>query len=86
VDDESIMKIMKDPATRNILVHPDRPGVTWIDFERAEFLRPRVALGNLCPNRKRKLGRAQKGGTAHCGKNYKASINNRAKASSRSDP
>ncbi|OBT57881.1 hypothetical protein VE04_02107 [Pseudogymnoascus sp. 24MN13] len=25
-----------DPAARNILVHRDRPGITWIDFERAE--------------------------------------------------
>jgi len=44
------------PAARNILVHPDRSGITWIDFERAEFVRPRVVLGALSPNRKRKLG------------------------------
>ncbi|KFY83230.1 hypothetical protein V500_10127, partial [Pseudogymnoascus sp. VKM F-4518 (FW-2643)] len=43
-----------DPAARNILVHPDRPGITWIDFERAEFIRPRAVLGSLSPNRKRK--------------------------------
>jgi hypothetical protein len=33
-----------DPEARNILVHPDRPGITWIDFERAEFVRPRAVL------------------------------------------
>ncbi|KFZ01138.1 hypothetical protein V500_00875 [Pseudogymnoascus sp. VKM F-4518 (FW-2643)] len=44
-----------DPAARNILVHRDRPGITWIDFERAEFIRPRAVLGSLSPNRKRKV-------------------------------
>ena len=47
--------LQKDPAIRNILVHPDRPRTTWIDFERATFLSPRVALGSLSANRKRKL-------------------------------
>ena len=46
--------LQKDPAARNILVHPDRPGMTWIDFERAAFLSPRVALGSLSANRERK--------------------------------
>jgi hypothetical protein len=48
--------LQKDPAARNILVHPDRPGITWIDFERAVLLSPRVALSNLSANRKRKHG------------------------------
>jgi serine/threonine protein kinase len=47
--------LQKDPAARNILFHPDRPGITWIDFERATFLPPRVTLGSLCSNRKRKI-------------------------------
>jgi hypothetical protein len=47
--------LQKDPAARNILVHPDRPGMTWIDFEHAILLSPRVALGSLSANRKRKL-------------------------------
>jgi hypothetical protein len=47
--------LQKDPAARNILVHPDRPGMTWIDFERAALLSSRVTLGSLSPNRKRKL-------------------------------
>jgi hypothetical protein len=47
--------LQKDPAVRNILIHPDRPGITWIDFERAAFLSPRVALGSLSANRKRKF-------------------------------
>src|SRR4030088_1298968 len=46
--------LQKDARTPNILVHPDRPGITWIDFERAKLLSPRVALGNLSPNRKRR--------------------------------
>jgi hypothetical protein len=48
--------LQKDPRALNILVHPDRPGITWIDFERAELFSPRVALGNLSANRKRKHG------------------------------
>jgi hypothetical protein len=48
--------LQEDPAAQNILIYPDRPGMTWIDFERAKFVRPRVALGALSPNRKRKLG------------------------------
>ena len=47
--------LQKDPAARNILVHPDRPGMTWIDFERATLFSPRVTLGTLSANRKRKL-------------------------------
>jgi hypothetical protein len=47
--------LQKDFETRHILVHPDRPGMTWIDFERAALLSPRVALGSLSANRKRKL-------------------------------
>ncbi|KAH8587607.1 hypothetical protein B0O99DRAFT_556325 [Bisporella sp. PMI_857] len=47
--------LQKDPAARNILVHPDRLGTTWIDFERATFLPPRVILGSLSTNRKRKI-------------------------------
>ncbi|KFZ23916.1 hypothetical protein V502_01605, partial [Pseudogymnoascus sp. VKM F-4520 (FW-2644)] len=43
-----------DSEARNILVHPDRLGITWIDFERAEFIRPRAVLGSLSPNRKQK--------------------------------
>jgi len=46
--------LQKDPRAPNILVHPERPGITWIDFERAELFSPRVALGNLSVNRKRK--------------------------------
>lgn len=48
--------LQKDPAARNILAHPDRPGMTWIDFERATLFSPRVTLGNFSTNRKRKLG------------------------------
>ncbi len=48
--------LQEDPRARNILVHPDRPGTTWIDFERAAFISPRVILGSLSTNRKRKLG------------------------------
>ena len=48
--------LQKDPAARNILVHPDRPGMTWIDFERATLFSRRVTLGSLSANRKRKLG------------------------------
>jgi hypothetical protein len=47
--------LQKDFETRHILVHPDRPGMTWIDFERAELFSPRVTLGSLSANRKRKL-------------------------------
>jgi hypothetical protein len=47
--------LQKDPAARHILVHPDRPGMTWIDFERAVIFSPRVTLGSLSANRKRKL-------------------------------
>ncbi|KFZ13460.1 hypothetical protein V502_06597 [Pseudogymnoascus sp. VKM F-4520 (FW-2644)] len=62
-----------DPAARNILVHPDRPGITWIDFERDEFVRPRAVLGTLSPNRKRKVswpheegkGQYRKGSRTH---------------------
>jgi hypothetical protein len=50
-----------DSEARNILVHPDRLGITWIDFERAEFIRPRAVLGSLSPNRKRK----RKGSWSH---------------------
>ena len=39
-----------DPEARNILAHPDRPGITWIDFERAEFVCPRAVLGSLSLN------------------------------------
>jgi hypothetical protein len=60
-----------DPAARNILVHPDRPGITWIDFERAEFVRPRAVLGILSPNRKRKLGRSHEEGKCQNGKTSK---------------
>ncbi|OBT39801.1 hypothetical protein VE00_09662 [Pseudogymnoascus sp. WSF 3629] len=60
-----------DPAARNILVHPDRPGITWIDFERAEFVRPRAVLGILSPNRKRKLGRSHEEGKCQNGKSSK---------------
>lgn len=42
-----------DSTASNILAHPDRPGIIWIDFERAEFIRPRVVLGSLPSNRKR---------------------------------
>lgn len=45
----------KDPAARNILVHPDRPGITWIDFEHATLFSSRVILGSLSANRKRRL-------------------------------
>jgi hypothetical protein len=48
--------LQKDPAARNILVHPDRPGMTWIDFERATLFSPRVTLGSFSANGKRKLG------------------------------
>jgi hypothetical protein len=47
--------LQKDFETRHILVHPDRPGMTWIDFERAELFSPRVTLGSLSAHRKRKL-------------------------------
>ena len=47
--------LQKDPAVRNILVHPERRGTTWIDFERAVLVTPRVILGSLPINRKRKL-------------------------------
>ncbi|KFX95971.1 hypothetical protein V490_03607 [Pseudogymnoascus sp. VKM F-3557] len=60
-----------DPAARNVLVHPDRPGITWIDFERAEFVRPRAVLGILSPNRKRKLGRSHEEGKCQNGKSSK---------------
>ncbi|OAF57498.1 hypothetical protein VC83_04579 [Pseudogymnoascus destructans] len=60
-----------DPAARNILVHPDRPGITWIDFERAEFVHPRAVLGTLSPNRKRKLGWSHEEGKCENGKSSK---------------
>jgi hypothetical protein len=44
--------LQQDSAARSILVHPDRPGVTWIDFERAALFSPRMTLGSLSPNRK----------------------------------
>jgi hypothetical protein len=44
-----------DAEPRNILVHPDRPGITWIDFERAEVINSRAVLGSLAPNRRRKV-------------------------------
>jgi hypothetical protein len=47
--------LQKDSRAPNILVHPDRPGITWIDFERAELFSQRVTLGSLSANRKRKL-------------------------------
>jgi len=60
-----------DPAARNILVHPDRPGITWIDFERAEFVRPRAVLGTLSPNRKRKGSWSHEEGKCQYGKDSK---------------
>jgi hypothetical protein len=63
-----------DPAARNILVHPDRLGITWIDFERAEFVRPRAVLGTLSPNRKRKLGWSHEEGKCQHGKSSKAPL------------
>jgi hypothetical protein len=48
--------LQKDPTARNILVHPDRLGMTWIDFERTTLFSPRVTLGSLSANRKQKLG------------------------------
>ncbi|OBT50680.1 hypothetical protein VE04_09216 [Pseudogymnoascus sp. 24MN13] len=60
-----------DPVARNILVHPDRLGITWIDFERAEFVRPRAVLGILSPNRKRELGRSHEEGKCQNGKSSK---------------
>ncbi|KFY50792.1 hypothetical protein V495_00095 [Pseudogymnoascus sp. VKM F-4514 (FW-929)] len=42
-----------DSIASNVLAHPDRPGLIWIDFERAEFIPPREVLGSLSPNRKR---------------------------------
>jgi hypothetical protein len=56
--DEAIhqLGVLQDPAARNVLVHPDQPGIiTWIDFERATLFSPRVSLGSLSANRKRKL-------------------------------
>jgi hypothetical protein len=53
--------LQKDPAARNILLHPDRQRIIWHDFERAEIL-ARVVLGDLSPNRKRKLGSSQRSG------------------------
>ncbi|KFZ16906.1 hypothetical protein V502_04835 [Pseudogymnoascus sp. VKM F-4520 (FW-2644)] len=35
--DDPEQKSAGDPAARNILVHPDQPGITSIDFERAGF-------------------------------------------------
>ncbi len=49
-----------DPAARNILIRPDRPRITWIDFERAEFVHSRVVLGPSSPNQKRKLDKSHK--------------------------
>jgi hypothetical protein len=46
--------LQMDPRAPNILIHPDRPVITWIDFERAELSLPRVALGSLSANRRRK--------------------------------
>ncbi|KFX87744.1 hypothetical protein O988_09302 [Pseudogymnoascus sp. VKM F-3808] len=40
-----------DSEARNILVHPGRRETTWIDFERAEFVRPRAVLGTLSPRK-----------------------------------
>jgi hypothetical protein len=68
--------LQKDPAARNILVHPDRPGMTWIDFERATLFSPRVILGSLSANRKRKLG-------VHVGAKFPNSENACAKEISR---
>ena len=31
--------LQKDPAARNILVHPDRPGITWIDLNAQNYYR-----------------------------------------------
>lgn len=48
--------LQKDPVTRNILGHPDRPGTTWIDFERATLFSRRVTLGGLSANKRGSLG------------------------------
>ncbi|KFY17490.1 hypothetical protein V492_00644 [Pseudogymnoascus sp. VKM F-4246] len=68
-----IPRTLADDAicARNILVHPDRLGITWIDFERAEFVRPLAVLGILSPNRKRKLGRSHEEGKCQNGKSSK---------------
>ncbi|OBT43224.1 hypothetical protein VE00_06404 [Pseudogymnoascus sp. WSF 3629] len=60
-----------DPEARNILVHPDQPGITWIDFERAELVLPRAALGSLSPNRKRKVSWSHEEGKSQYGKDSK---------------
>jgi len=70
----SAASIAGGPGSRNILIHPDRPGMTWIDFERAAFLRPRVALGTLSPSRKRKFGWSHEEGKCQYGKSSKAPL------------
>jgi hypothetical protein len=47
--------LQKDSTARNIFVHPDRPGITLIDFECTTLFSPRMTLGSLSANRKRKL-------------------------------
>ncbi|TAQ85977.1 hypothetical protein B7494_g5705 [Chlorociboria aeruginascens] len=48
--------LQEDPAARNILVHPERPGITWIDFERAILVAPQMTLGSkLSLKKKQKL-------------------------------
>jgi hypothetical protein len=66
--------LQRDPVTRNILVHPDRSELTWIDFERAEIFPLRVPLGILSPNRKRKLGRDNDNAKCNLGKSTRASL------------
>ena len=46
--------MQKDPAARNILAHPDRPGMTWTDFERATLFTLQVTLGSLSANKIKK--------------------------------
>jgi hypothetical protein len=49
-----------ESIARHVLIHPDRTGIAWIDFERAKFFSPRVALRSLSANRKRKFGKGGK--------------------------
>lgn len=54
-----------DSIPSNVLVHPDRPGIIWIDFERAELIPARAVLGDLSPNRKRRWSNEEREHVKH---------------------
>ncbi|KAL9102056.1 MAG: hypothetical protein Q9163_002764 [Psora crenata] len=72
----------RDMAPRNILWHTELSQVMIIDFERAEVLERRVALGTISPNRRGKRSTKPgesspwpKGGYSKCGQELREAMN-----------